>query len=249
MPGAARCSAGRWREMALAEIAAARSDGQVPLIVGGTGLYLKVLCDGLAPVPDIPPEIRNAAIERHRRNGGAAMLAELAERDPEAAARIAAGDSQRLIRAWEVLQATGRPLSEWHRLPADDAGPTLAPFTILFAPPRDALYAACDARFTAMLAAGALEEVRALAALGLDPGLPIMKGLGVPELVRHLRGEIDLAGATAAAQQATRNYAKRQMTWFRNQLNPMLTISTQLSESLVDGIFTDIRQFLLTVQA
>ncbi len=246
LSGAERCSAGRWRALAVAEIEAAREAGRVPVIVGGTGFYIKALMDGLSPIPEVPEAHANAADARYREQGGAAMLAALAARDPETAARLAAGDRQRLVRAWAVLEATGRPLSDWQREapPVAEAGHRF--HTVVLEPPRAELYAACDARFDAMLAAGALDEVRALDALGLDPGLPIMRALGVPELRRCLAGETPREQAVSAAKQATRNFAKRQYTWFRHQIQPSARIGAQYSESLEPEIFSDIRHFLLT---
>jgi len=151
-----------------------------------------------------------------------AVRERLAALDPAAAARLPPGDRQRLVRAWEVVQATGKPIGEWQ---AGTAVPLPYRFaSILLAPPREALYAACAARFLGMIAAGALDEARALAARGLDPELSAMKGVGVPELLRHLRGEIAFDDAVCGAQQATRRYAKRQTTWFRHQMVPDLTL-------------------------
>ncbi len=253
LPGAERCSAGRWRVMALAEIAAAQAEGKVPIVTGGTGLYLRALARGLEPVPEVPEAVRAQARQLHRRLGGAGFHAALTARDPVMAARLHPNDSQRLLRAWEVLEASGRSLAAWH---ADGDGadsPGAAPYRYLWLlrqPARAALYAACDARFLAMIKAGALEEVRALNTLGLDPSLPIMKALGVRELSAHLAGTATLEDAVAGAQQATRNYAKRQATWLRTQLPSAERGSAmqieQLSESLSSDIFSKIRQFLLT---
>lgn len=217
------CSAARWRALALAAIEEARSNGRLPILVGGTGLYLKALFDGLAEIPPIPQNVRDAARARHRDLGGEAFRADLARCDPESAARLASGDTQRLVRAWEVVEATGRALPDWQR--ASGAGTGAYTYrTVLVMPPRDRLYAACDARFDTMMAAGALDEVRALLALGLDPVLPALKSLGVRELARYLTGEWSLEQAEGKARQATRNYAKRQTTWFRHQLAPDLVL-------------------------
>ncbi len=244
LDAAERGSAGRWRELALTEIADVHTAGRLPIVVGGTGLYLRALQQGLAAIPPIPAAIREEAAALHRALGGAAFRERLAALDPAAAARLPPGDRQRLMRAWEVVSATGRPIGEWQ------AGPAAAlPYrfaSILLAPPREALYAACDARFLGMIAAGALDEAAALAARGLDPELPAMKGVGVPELLRHLRGDIALDEAVAAAQLATRRYAKRQMTWFRHQMVPDLVLNAQLSESLLRCSRHFIDQFLLT---
>jgi tRNA dimethylallyltransferase len=239
-----RCSAGRWREMALAAIAEARAHRRLPIVCGGTGLYLDALLRGLAPVPPIPEAVRAAAAARLAAVGGDAFRAELARLDPDAAARLPAGDRQRLMRAWEVVTATGRPLADWQRqAPATPgvAGPIL---TLLLLPPRERLYPALDARFAAMLAAGALAEVRQV--MALPPALPLMKAVGVRPLAAHLRGEVTLEAACAAAKQETRRYAKRQSTWFRHRLAADRVITEQLSESLEADLFAFIRRFLLT---
>jgi tRNA dimethylallyltransferase len=161
------------------------------------------------------------------------------------AGRLDPGNSQRLVRAWEVLRATGRSLAEWQAEPRQ-GGLDAASCVVAVTPPRDALYAACDKRFETMLNQGALDEVRALMALELDPALPVMKALGRGELAAYLRGETTLPVALAAAQQATRNYAKRQSTWFRHQIVPEIALVEQLSESECQKIFSFIREFLLT---
>jgi tRNA dimethylallyltransferase len=239
-----RFSVAAWRQMALAEIEAAVNDGRLPILCGGSGLYLKAVTEGLADIPAIPEAVRRAARDLHDRLGGAAFHARLAERDPATAARLAPGDRQRLCRAWEVVEATGRPLADWLAAAAPADG--LALGTILLAPPRAGLYAACDTRFDAMLAAGALAEVAALDQRSPAPELPAFKALGVADLRRHLAGEVELEAAVAAAKRATRNYAKRQMTWFRHQLAADLVLDEQYSESLRPKIFSFIREFLLT---
>ena len=251
MTGREPCSAGRWRALALEEIAACHGKGAVPIVVGGTGLYLRALEDGLAPVPEVSAEVRAAARALHGELGGAGLHAMLAERDPVMAARLRPSDSQRVIRAWEVLEATGRSLADWQAETADPADAP-APYRFLrlvCLPPRDRLYAACDARFLRMVEAGAVEEVRALRALALDPALPIMKALGVPELSGLLDGWLTRDEAIVRAQTATRNYAKRQMTWLRTQMpegTHTVIVGEQYSESLDQEIFAKIRHFLLT---
>jgi tRNA dimethylallyltransferase len=217
LPAAEASSAAWWRDAALAEIDAAYAAGQHPILVGGTGLYLKTLMEGLSPVPTADAAARAKATALYVEIGGVAFRAALAARDPVIAARLEPGDRQRLIRAWEVVEATGTPLSEWQALPKDP-GHELEFRLIGLMPPRDALYARIDRRFAAMLEQGAVEEAARFDALGLSPALPANKALGLPELRRHLKGEIDLAEATRLAQQASRNYAKRQTTWFRHQL-------------------------------
>ena len=242
-----RCSAGRWLRMAVAEIDAARSAGRLPVVVGGSGLYLKALLEGLAPVPEIPGEAHAEARALQARLGGTAFRGELARLDPEGAARLPAGDAQRLVRAYEVVRATGRTLDDWQRQAPPP--PTDARFvTVVLAPPRDVLYAAIDARFTAMMAAGALDEVKALKDMGLAADLPAMKALGVAELSNTLDGRIGLEDAVEAAKRATRNFAKRQLTWLRNQLAEGETFPAQYSESLRLKILSFIRPFLLTGQ-
>jgi tRNA dimethylallyltransferase len=241
---AERGSVARWRESAETEIACTIEAGRLPLLVGGTGLYLRALRHGLATVPEIPDEARAEAAALYRELGGAGFRDRLAKLDPEAAARLPPGDRQRLTRAWEVVRATGTPLRRWHQGTAAGAPYRFA--TILLIPPRDLLYAACDARFAAMVADGALEEVSSLAARGLSPDLPAMKGVGVRELLAHLRGEITLDEAIAAGQRATRRYAKRQMTWFRHQIAADITIEQQYSPALLPDVARFIGEFRLT---
>lgn len=238
------CSAGRWRALAIPEIQAAWAAGRVPIVVGGTGLYLNALLRGLSPMPDIPDDVRQAARVLLGEIGAAALHARLAERDPRTAARLAPSDSQRLVRAWEVLAATGRPLADWQAEPL--TGALAAPaLLITLEPERDSLYRGIDRRFLAMLEAGALAEVREI--LGLSPDLPALRALGIPELRAHLEGSQSLSLATAAAQAATRQYAKRQLTWARHQLPGCpLRLGEQFSESLEARIFPIIRRFLLT---
>jgi tRNA dimethylallyltransferase len=244
LDAAERGSVGLWRELALAEIAAVHRGGGLPIVVGGTGLYLRALQHGLAAIPAIPPAIRAEAAELYRTLGGATFRQRLGELDPSEAARLPAGDRQRLVRAFEVVCATGMPIGEWRKARVQPAPYRFA--TILLMPPRAALYAACDARLLAMIAAGGLDEARALAARGLSPDLPAMKALGIPELLRHLRGEIDLDAAILTAQRATRRYAKRQITWFRHQASADLVLNEQFSESLLRCSRHFIDHFLLT---
>ncbi|PKU24639.1 tRNA (adenosine(37)-N6)-dimethylallyltransferase MiaA [Telmatospirillum siberiense] len=245
LPPSEVCSAGRWCALAAEACGEARAAGRLPVVVGGTGLYLKALMEGLSPVPDVPDLVRAETRERFAVMGNAAFHRALAEIDPVMAARLHPSNSQRLMRAWEVKIATGRSLADWQAEPATPALDARF-FTLLVMPPRERLYARCDARFAAMIGQGALAEVHALLECRLDPALPILRALGFGELAAHLRGEMALEAAVAAAQQATRRYAKRQMTWFRHQLTADQIIGAQLSESLEDGILPIIRQFLLT---
>jgi tRNA dimethylallyltransferase len=211
-------SAGSFVSDAAAALAEARAQVRVPIFVGGTGLYFKALTRGLSAVPPIPAEVREAVRARLERDGVEALHAELARRDPVSALRLKPRDRTRIARALEVVEATGRALTDWH---SEGQPPLLAAdeFRALFlAPEREALYARIDARFDAMLNAGALEEVARLAARKLDPLLPAMKAHGVPPLMKHLKGEITLAEAAEIGRADTRHYAKRQFTWFRHQL-------------------------------
>ncbi len=236
-------SAAEWAEKAAAEINAA--NGKLPILVGGTGLYFRALTEGLTEIPPISDDVREATRALGAAIGPADMHRRLSARDPVTAARLKPGDTQRVLRAWEVLEATGKPLSAWHETPPEPIlkAPT---FNILVLPPREHVYAACDARLKAMVANGALDEVKALMGSGIDSRSGAGKALGVADLAAHLRGEQDLDVALNLAQTATRQYAKRQMTWFRNQFRADLTISKKLSERLLPEIFADIRRFLLT---
>jgi tRNA dimethylallyltransferase len=216
----------------------------LPIVVGGTGLYLRALQRGLASIPPIPAAIREEAAALHRALGGAEFRERLRALDPVAATRLSSADRQRLMRAWEVVRATGRPLGEWQVVTEPALPYRFA--SLLLAPPREALYAACEARFLGMIAKGALDEAATLGRRGLDPELPAMKAVGVRELLGHLRGEIALDEAIAAAQHATRRYVKRQMTWFRHQMVPDLVLGAQLSESLLRCSRHFIDHFLLT---
>lgn len=243
--GGDECSAGIWAQMAAAEIADARAWGHVPVIVGGTGLYIKALTEGLSPIPAIPDDVRQAARALMAEEGNAAFHQRLAAADPETAARLDVGNTQRLVRAWEVLQATGRSISDWQRDPP--VRPVQGRFlTIILDPPREALVASIEARFDTMVENGALEEVRGLLAEGLPASAPVMKALGVPELAAVLRGETPLDEAITRAKIATRQFAKRQGTWFRRQLRADHMVHAKYSESLRAEIYKIVRQFLLT---
>ncbi len=244
LDAAERGSAGGWRALAMVEIAAARSAESLPIVVGGTGLYLRALRRGLAPFPEIPEKIGEEAAALHRTLGGVAFREQLAELDPEAARRLHAGDTQRLVRAYAVVRATGVSIGAWRDEPHPASPYRFA--TILMMPARDRLYAACDLRFAAMIDRGALTEAATIAERGLDRGLPAMKAVGLPELLSHLRGESTLAEAVGAGQRATRRYAKRQMTWFRHQSQPDLILDEQFSESLLRRSRQFIDEFLLT---
>ena len=209
-------SVGRWTRAVMPLLEELTAQDRPALLVGGTGLYFNALTRGLADIPAVPDAVRDTVQAAYDLEGEAAFRRRLAEVDPTAAAAITPGDRQRLIRALAVAQATGRSLSDWKA----DTRPLLAPGSydaVVVEPPRDRLYAACDARVSQMIQNGALDEVRALLARTLDPTLPAMKAVGVPELAAHLSGATTLDQAVAAIRLSTRHYAKRQLTWFRNQ--------------------------------
>jgi tRNA dimethylallyltransferase len=227
-------SAGAWVTNAATALAEARAQGRLPIFAGGSGLYFKALTRGLSAVPPIAPEIREDVRARMERDGVEAMHAQLMQRDPASAERLKPRDKTRIARALEVVEATGRSLTDWH----SDGLPLLLPpgqFTAVFLEPeRDELYARIDARFDAMLQAGALDEVAALATRRLDPLLPAMKAHGVPALIRHLAGEITLEEAAVIGRADTRHYAKRQFTWFRHQLPEFEWVKPEEAGALIE---------------
>lgn len=213
---ATRYSVGAWLRDLAPVLAEVQAEGRRPIIVGGTGLYFKALTEGLAEIPEPSEAVRAAVHGRLKAEGLDALVADLKTRDPATAEMIDLLNPMRVARAVEVLEATGKGLAAWR---AETPPPLIADAEkVLIAPDRDTLYRRCDLRFDLMVERGALDEARAIAALNLDPALPSMRAVGAPELLAHLRGEITLDEAAAAAKQATRNYAKRQMTWMRNQM-------------------------------
>ena len=213
--GADTCSAARWAAEAAAEVGRAHAAGLVPVLVGGTGLYLRTLFDGIAPVPDIDPDVRAAV----RALPVAAGHAALAREDPAAAARLNPRDTTRVARALEVVRATGRPLAAWQAERVGGIGATVAVRATVLLPDRETLMARCDARLADMFDGGAVAEVAALLARDDVPGdAPVRRAIGVPEIAAMLAGTLTRDAALAAARLATRRYAKRQYTWFRNQL-------------------------------
>jgi tRNA dimethylallyltransferase len=249
-------TAARWAELALREVEAAVAAAKLPILVGGTGLYLKALLEGFAPIPEIDPGVRVRARALLGELGVEGLYAHVAERDPQTAAKVKPTDSQRLMRAWEVLEGTGKPLAWWQAQPntppRGDRG-SVSALAFAVHPTRADLYAACNDRFIAMVARGAVAEVRtALAAYPTaDHEAAGFKALGFKEIRRHIEAGMPLAEAVAAAQQATRNYAKRQGTWFRHQL-PEATLlvpdreAMKFSQSYLAGLRHKIRNFLLT---
>ena len=226
-------SVGRWCIDARAALAAAEAAGQVPIVVGGTGLYFKALTQGLAAVPPVTPGIRAAVRARLAAEGPQALHADLQRRDPAIAERLKPADRTRIARALEVIESTGRSLLDWQRegMPAV-LDPERA-IKVFLQPDRAELHRRIDARFDVMLAAGALDEVRTLDARGLDPLLPAMKAHGVPWLRRHLRGEIGLGEAAEGGKQDTRRYTKRQLTWFRYQMPGWTWVAPEAGERAV----------------
>jgi tRNA dimethylallyltransferase len=211
--GAEACSAADWATRARDVVAQVHTDGGVPILVGGTGLYLRTLLDGIAPVPAIDPAVRAAVRALPLTDAYRALQHE----DPQRAATLAPADSARISRALEVIRSTGRSLAVWQAEFVGGIGDAVTLHAAILLPPRAALYQRCDARFAAMLAGGAIEEVRLLLARGLDPSLPVMRAIGVAEIAAHLAGTATLADTEARGAQATRNYAKRQYTWLRHQ--------------------------------
>jgi len=238
--GNGACSVAAWSADAQAVIATLRADGRMPIVVGGTGLYLRGLLEGLAEIPPVPTAVRDEVTQRLTEIGGEAFLAELSHLDPETGHHIKPSDTQRLIRAREVFEATGRGLASWQRDPPRSA---LSPPTrsIILNPDRAALYGACDARFEQMMETGAVEEVDALVALGLPSSVPIMKAVGVREIAGWRAGEITRSACIAAAQQSSRRYAKRQMTWFRNQMKADINLSAQLCDLDMQNLIRKLR--------
>jgi len=213
LDGAEPCSAAGWAEMAKREIAEVHASGKPPILVGGTGLYLRTLLNGIAPVPSIDPEVRKQVreglVEENR--------TQLKELDPEAAERLNPADTTRIARALEVVLSTGKTLREWQEQREGGIGDRIALRPLILLPPRDWLYGRCDERFAQMVELGASDEVRALIDRGLDPALPVMRAIGVREIASWLNGGVTREEAIAAGKQATRRYAKRQYTWFTHQ--------------------------------
>jgi tRNA dimethylallyltransferase len=211
--GGEACTAARWAAEAQMEIDSAHQEGRLPILVGGTGLYLRTLIDGIAPVPDIDPGIRAAV----RALPVAEAHAALSREDPDAAARLAPADTTRVARALEVVRSTGKPLSYWQQHKSGGIADRIHLSPLILLPPRDWLIARCDLRFEQMVEGGAVKEVEALLARNLSPSLPVMRAIGVPEIAGWLRGDMDRETMLERGRIATRQYAKRQYTWFSRQ--------------------------------
>jgi tRNA dimethylallyltransferase len=210
------CSAAAWAADAKGAIAAVHAQDRLPILVGGTGLYIRTLLHGIAPVPEIDPGVRATARALPVAEAHAALTVE----DPTAAARLAATDTTRVIRALEVVRSTGRTLADWQAARTGGIADAIDLRALVLDPPRDTLYARCDSRVIAMFAGGAVDEVAALLARCLDPGLPAMRAIGVIAIAEHLAGRSTRAETIAEISQKTRNYAKRQATWLRHQIDP-----------------------------
>jgi tRNA dimethylallyltransferase len=218
-------------------IAAARAGRRIPIVVGGTGLYFKALLEGLSPIPPIPPAVRARWRAAVPRLGAAGLHRALSERDPRMAARLRPSDPQRIVRALEVIEATGRSLADWQRIPGQPLLAAERAVRIVVAPDRRELYRRCESRLDAMLQQGALEEVAGLGALGLDRTLPAMAALGVPPLLAHIAGTLTLEAAMAQAKADTRRYVKRQLTWLRRNMIAWRWLDTQETECCKGGKF------------
>jgi tRNA dimethylallyltransferase len=240
--GAEPCSAARWAREATEAIAEAKALNRLPILVGGTGLYIRTLLDGIAPIPEIDPEIRSVV----RALPVAESHVALSHEDAEAAARIAPADTNRIARALEVIRSTGKPLSYWQQNREGGIAVQVRLAALILLPPRDWLNERCDARFETMFADGQ-EEVSTLLARNLDPALPVMRAIGVPEIGAFQRGEITESDVKIAGKRATGQYAKRQYTWFSRQSSPdWPRLETSLSSNNTVNIATILRKRLLT---
>ena len=245
LDGNIRASVAMWLEMADIEMNEAWKAGKTPIIIGGTGMYLNAGLSGLASIPEVPIAIHDASVALHKDIGGTAYRQALAEFDPETAQRLFDGDTQRLVRAMGVFKATGRPISAWQTDPHKGAFKGNVT-TVKLLPDRDLLYQIINDRFDMMIEAGTFDEVKRLIGRNLDPGLPIMKALGVRQISAYLRGDMGKADAIHQAKQDSRHYAKRQMTWLRNNFNAEFELNKKYSESFFEEIFANLRNNELT---
>ena len=245
LDGNIRASVAMWLEMAATEMTQVWAAGKVPIVIGGTGMYLNAGLSGLASIPEVPRAIHDKVSALHADIGGAAFRQELAGLDAVTAERLFDGDTQRLIRAMGVVQATDRPISAWQQDPHQGAFEGEAT-TIKLLPDRDVLYQRINDRFDMMIQMGALDEVRTLIARNLDPELPVMKALGVRQLSEYLNGMVDKADAIYKAKLDSRHYAKRQMTWLRNNFNAQFEINKKHSESFFEDFFNNLFKNRLT---
>lgn len=236
--GAEACSAADWAAAARAEVAAAHAAGVLPILVGGTGLYIRTLLDGIAPVPAIDPDVRAEV----RALPVSEAYAALTREDPARAAALAPADAARVARALEVVRSTGRPLAAWQAETVGGIGHRIALRPLILMPERTWLYERCDRRFAQMWQGGAVAEAEALLARQLDPALPVMRAIGMPEVSAYLAGSCNEAEAIAAGSQATRRYAKRQYTWLRHQPPaawPRVVLQSSPSDTLFEALLRD----------
>ena len=237
------CTLGIWRKMALETIRECELSGRLPIICGGTGLYIKFLLDELSAIPEIPPSIKLEAREKLEDLGNENFRELLSKNDPVSARRIKSGDTNRLLRAWEVLTATNKPLSYWHEQ-SEETGSQHKFFKVCLMPERKALYSKCDKRFLDFIEQGAAEEARALDFITVSPELPASKTLGLIELIKYTKGELELSDAIEQAQRTTRRYAKRQLTWFRHQFDEDFLIQNLCCRKTQSDCFKKIVNFL-----
>jgi len=238
VPVRERYSAGRYQDEATRALAEIRGQRLLPIFVGGTGLYFAALTEGLSPIPAVPQEVRDSVRLRFEEQGRDAFFADLVQRDPASAAKLRPSDTQRLLRAADVLEATGRSLSAWQELSGKPglAGLRLARFVTT--PSRAVLAARINDRFETMAKGDGLKEASSLR--GLDPSLPAARALGLPQLWAHLDGECDLETAIEQAKLATRQYAKRQLTWFRNRMGDWKWLETDEISNLITGLMREL---------
>ena len=243
LDAAERCSVGRWLDLTRDLVAAVRQRGKLPILIGGTGMYLRAAMEGISPIPDVDPLYRDQASRQYDDQGGAAFRQALAVYDPDLAARLHDGDRQRLIRGMEVALATGKPLSQLQTLPL--GGRIEGAWTsIVIQPPRPDLYDRINTRYPMMVQNGGLTEAKTLLDRELDPSLPLMKSVGLPPVLAYLKEEMDEDTMIHLGCQDTRRYAKRQMTWFNNQLKANFiedsSYNEQFSESFIEKILSKV---------
>ena len=243
MPIFKPCTLGIWRKMALETIKECELSGHLPIICGGTGLYIKFLLNELSPIPDIPPSIKLEAREKLEELGNENFRELLLKNDPVSACRIKSGDTNRLLRAWEVFTTTTKPLSYWYEQ-SRETGSQDKFFKVCLMPEREVLYSKCDKRFLDFVELGAIEEAEALDFITASPQLPASKTLGLLELIKYTKGELELSEAIEQAQRTTRRYAKRQFTWFRHQLDEDFLIQNLCCRKTVSDCFEKIVNFL-----
>jgi tRNA dimethylallyltransferase len=231
-----------WIKLAKQSISQIIDRGRIPIACGGTGMYIHYLSKRLSKIPEIPNTVRLQAREKLKVLGNENFSKELIKLDPLLGNKIPIGDSQRLTRAWEVMKATGQSLATWNMEPDQPTGLSL--YHVLLIPDREILYRICDQRFLGFMDQGAVAEAETIKNMNLDPSLPAMKALGLSQIIKYLDGEMYLDDAIKHAQQKTRNYAKRQMTWFRNQLEPNFSYTKPYDGSIDQGLMIEVSKFL-----